>query len=235
MGWTKADRDKFLKSCNEIENIMPKEVIKVQTTMFEDILETDDPTLKYQKVRFAMKYPILTDNTKGDPTAKQSARFTVQRYMGGDKKGEPIIFKNKAGKDDVMIKSYQDVRITNTTKALQMQITKIMHEKGYTKFRGAIFVTRMEFIFKVSDNAPKYLINELKMGTKISFKDTKPDLDNLEKLVYDAMEEKIVEKSTEKAFIGLLYDNDALIVSKNGIFKRWGIVPGVIVEMEGYI
>ena len=68
----------------------------------------------------------------------------------------------------------------------------------------------------------------------IYFKDTKPDLDNLEKLVWDAMQIEKADKDVRNAMTGLVYDNDAQIVSKNGIFKRWGLTPGVIIEMEGY-
>jgi len=79
------------------------------------------------------------------------------------------------------------------------------------------------------------MMEDLKAGTKIYFKDTKPDLDNLEKMVWDSMQAEKAEKDVVNAMTGLVYDNDAQIVSKNGIFKRWGIRPGVIIEMEGYI
>ena len=234
---TKAEREKFLKSCDLINGIMPKEVIKKQQTIFDDVIITDQKKTRYQKLKFILKYPPLAENPDGDPMAKQSARFTVSRYMNGEKKGEPIIFLNKRTlKNDVMIKSYQDAKITNTSKLLQLQILKqLKATESFTKFRGAIFVTRMEFIFKVSKNAPKYMLNDLKEGNMIYFKETKPDLDNLEKMIWDAMQAEKAEKDIVNAMTGLVYDNDAQIVSKNGVFKRWGMVPGVLIEMEGYI
>lgn len=236
MGWTKADRESFLNGCNDIRGIMPQEVISKQGNLFDDIIEVDTPNPRYQKIKLILKYPPLAENPDGDPMAKQSARFTVSRYGNGPKKGEPIIFDNKrTGKPDVMIKSYQDAKITNTAKMLQLQLIVQLKGQHFTKFRNAIFVTRMEFIFKVSKNAPKYMMDDLKAGTKIYFKDTKPDLDNLEKMVWDAMQAEKAEKDITNAMTGLVYDNDAQIVSKNGVFKRWGIVPGVIIEMEGYI
>lgn len=236
MGWTKADRESFLDGCNDIRGIMPQEVISKQGNLFDDIIEVDTPNPRYQKIKLILKYPPLAENPDGDPMAKQSARFTVSRYSNGPKKGEPIIFDNKrTGKPDVMIKSYQDAKITNTAKMLQLQLIVQLKGQHFTKFRNAIFVTRMEFIFKVSKNAPKYMMDDLKAGTKIYFKDTKPDLDNLEKMVWDAMQAEKAEKDITNAMTGLVYDNDAQIVSKNGVFKRWGIVPGVIIEMEGYI
>lgn len=237
MGWTKADKETFLKSCDDIRGIMPQEVITKQASLFDDVIEVDTPNPRYQKIRLVLKYPALAENPDGDPMAKQSARFTVSRYGNGEKKGEPIVFQNKrTGKDDVMIKSYQDAKITNTAKMLQLQIlVQLKNHKGFTKFRDSIFVTRMEFIFKVSKNAPNYMMNDLKTGNKIYFKNTKPDLDNLEKMVWDSMQSEKEEKDITNAMTGLVYDNDAQIVSKNGIFKRWGIIPGVIIEMEGYI
>ena len=234
---TKAEREKFLKSCDLINGIMPKEVIKKQQTIFDDVIITDQKKTRYQKLKFILKYPPFAENPDGDPMAKQSARFTVSRYMNGEKKGEPIIFLNKRTlKNDVMIKSYQDAKITNTSKLLQLQILKqLKATESFTKFRGAIFVTRMEFIFKVSKNAPQYMLNDLKEGNMIYFKETKPDLDNLEKMVWDAMQAEKAEKDIVNAMTGLVYDNDAQIVSKNGVFKRWGMVPGLILELEGYI
>jgi len=236
MGFTKADRTKFLAACEEQRSIMPQEVISQQTTLFEQCIETDTPNPRYQKIRFVLLYPGLVENPDQDPMAKQSARFTVTRYSQGEKKGQPVIFENKRTHlPDVMIKSYQEAKITNTAKMLALQMIVQLKKQKVTKYHGAIFVTRLEFVFKVSKNAPKYMMEDLKAGTKIYFKDTKPDLDNLEKMVWDSMQAEKAEKDVVNAMTGLVYDNDAQIVSKNGIFKRWGIRPGVIIEMEGYI
>lgn len=232
MGWTKIDKAKFLKTC---ELNQPHEIIKQQGTLFEEDVEFQNKN-KYQSIRLVLKYPLITDNMIGDPMPKQSARFMVARYMNGEKKGEPIIFTNKrTGKLDAMIKSYQDSKIVNTTVMLREQIKKQLSQIEFYKFRGAIFVTRMEFIFTVSKNAPQYMVNDIKAGTKIYFKDTKPDLDNLEKLIWDAMQTDKAEKDIGQAMLGLVYDNDSQIVAKNCVFKRWGIIPGVIVYMEGAI
>lgn len=234
MAYTKAERQKFLEALDQGREVMPQGVIKRELTLFEDTIEVDRKT-NYQKITLALRYPILTENTNGDPMAKQSARFTVQRYLKGEKKGEPIIFMNKnTNKPDVMIKSYQDSKIKNTTQVLQYQINQQLAKQRFTKFRGAIFITRMEFVFKVYSSATKKMLEDLKTGNMIYFKDTKPDLDNLEKLVWDAMQIEKADKDVRNAMTGLVYDNDAQIVSKNGIFKRWGLTPGVIIEMEGY-
>lgn len=230
MGWTKADRAKFMAAC---ESNKPTPVVKQQGSLFEDAIELE-PNQRYQSVEIVLLYPKLIDNINGDPVPKQSARFTVTRYSKGDKKGEPVIYKNaRTGKNDVIIKSYQDAKITNTVDMLREQIKVQMLNKKMHKFRSAIFISRIEFIFEVSKNAPKYMLNDLRSGEKIYFKDTKPDLDNLEKLIYDAMESEKMEMAARTAMTGLLYDNDAQIVCKTAVFKRWGIRPGVIINLEG--
>lgn len=233
MGWTKADRKKFLET---VDNNRPIAFQKLQGSLFDDVIETDNNNSKIQSIELILKYPVMKENLNGDPMPKQSARFMVQRYNNGANKGEPVIYTNKyTGKKDVIIKSYQESKITNTVEMLREQIIMQLRKQTFTKFRGAIFITRMEFIFQVSKNAPKYMINDLREGTKVYFKDTKPDLDNLEKLILDAMQSEKMEKDSLKAMTGLVYDNDAQIVLKTGVFKRWGIIPGIIINMEGKV
>ena len=229
MGFTKVDKAKFLSTCDTIRGIMPKEVIEKQGNLFGDVLEFEGNNKRnYAKLRFTIKYPPLDDNPDGNPIAKQSARFTAKRHLQddayGNKKGDVIVFTNKHNKRDVMIVSYPEAKIVNTeamiAEQIKMQLLKYFPE--FNKFIGCVFLTRLEMVFKHPSTAPQYMLNDLKSGTKIYFKDTKPDLDNLEKLVYDALQ-------------GMLYENDARIVSKNGIFKRYGIIPGIIIELEGEI
>ena len=84
MGWTKADREKFLKTTEEARGLMPTEVISRQQALFEDIVETDVANSKYQKIRIVLMYPKLIDNDKGNPIAKQSARFVARRCNADD-------------------------------------------------------------------------------------------------------------------------------------------------------
>lgn len=240
MGWTKVDRAKFLKAMDESNGLMPREAITKQKTIFEDILETTEVDPKYQKVRLALMYPKINEGDKGNPIPKQSARFTARRHNAddayGNKKGDVLVYVSKrTGKKDVIITSYQDARITTTTKMLRLQAEINMKNNKWFMFKGCVFITRMEFIFQVSKNAPQYMLNDLKNNQMIYFKDTAPDLDNLEKIVWDSMQAEKMENDVMKSYTGLLYENDAQIVSKNGIFKRWGLRPGVIIEMEGYI
>ena len=131
---------------------------------------------------------------------------------------------NKNGVQMPISIKYPPSGVKETTDALQQQI-KYWLKQDYPKFKmflGPVYVTRVEFVFSPLSTTPNYVLEDLKIGKNIYFKDTKPDNDNLEKLIWDAME-------------GLVYENDSRIVSKNGIFKRYGIKPGVIIEMEGEI
>ena len=241
--FTKADKEAFLRTCDSCSEFMPKEIIKKEFDLFGECIEPADANQKLQSIRLVLLYPKIHPNVDGNPIAKQSVRFASMKIKDGPNKGDVFTYTNKvSGKLDVIINTYQDARITNTTKMLQEQILKQLKEQHYLKYKGAIFITRMEFIFKHPASMSKKDLEELKHGKRIIFKETKPDLDNLEKIVWDSMQiEKSkqsldnLEKDMRSHLQGLVYDNDAQIVSKNVIFKRWGLRPGVIIEMEGYV
>ena len=46
---TKADKEKFLQSCDLVRGIMPKEVIQKQQTFFDDVIVTDQKKNKIPK------------------------------------------------------------------------------------------------------------------------------------------------------------------------------------------
>lgn len=80
-----------------------------------------------------------------------------------------------------------------------------------------LIVTKLIFIFKLPANAPKYLITKIKNGD-IVYKNTKPDIDNLQKGFFDALQ-------------GIVYKNDSRIVSMRNIKKIYGIDYGIIAEI----
>ena len=55
---------------------------------------------------------------------------------------------------------------------------------------------------------------------KIQAKTTKPDLDNLEKLLMDAMN-------------GIVYTDDSIVCEKNHISKIYGLVPQIQIIIKG--
>lgn len=225
MAWTKAKKAEFEAAYKKTEDYLPKELVPIQTSMFEDVVEHKD---NWQKLRFQLIYPRLDSNPKGDPVPKQSFKEYFQRYkkddpIKGKRKGDLVLVNQNGLLTPITIK-YPSKGVVETTNALQAQI-KYWIEKSYPNFKmflGPVFVTRVEFVFTPLANTPKYIMDDLYTGKHVYFKDTKPDDDNLEKLLWDAFE-------------GIVYDNDSRKVSKNGIFKRYGIKPGVIVELEGEV
>lgn len=217
MGFNKKEKAAFLKIVDDCATIMPREMIKHKQL----VLFNDDKPL-YQRLYFPLLYPEMKENPKGDPMPKQSFRHYPQRNRNGD----VITYRNpKTGKLDVIIKGYQEAKITNTHAMLVEQIKRILLKdyKGFRPFFKDVHIIRAEFIFKSLDSFKKADKDAISSGNYILFKETEPDLDNLEKLLWDAMQEAGV------------WSNDARICSKNGILKRFGTVPGVIVEIEGRI
>ena len=228
MGFTKADRKAFLEMCETAQELMPRTAIIRQASMFEDVIEVENLGRRWQHLTFNLMYLPTDDNPNRNPIPKQSARFGVKRHLSadenGNKKGDVFVYINKRGNRDVITTLFPETKVIRTTEMLKEQLLMQIKAKypEFTKFRGAIFIKRLEMVFKYLDTFPKYVMDDLKNGSKIYFKETKPDCDNLEKLIYDAMED-------------ILYDNDARIVAKNAVFKRYGMRPGVIIELEGEI
>ena len=219
MGFNKKEKQAFLKIVEECADIMPREMIQHKQQVLFDEAE-DKPT--YQRLFFPLIYPEMKENPKSDPMAKQSFRHYAQR----NKNGDVVTYRNKiTGKLDVLIKGYQDAKITNTHQMLVQQIRMRLERdyKGFRPFFKDVHVIRCEFIFKAIESLSKADKAAIESGDYIVFKETEPDIDNLEKMLWDAMQEAGV------------YTNDARICSKNGIFKRFGTRPGVLVEIEGRV
>jgi Holliday junction resolvase len=220
MGWVKAKRLAFENKYKVSKDYTPKEIVPQQGNLFMDVLEQEEKD--YQKLTLRLIYPNEKD-IAGDPVPKQSARFMPQRYYNGPKKGKLMIYE-KNGIEMINLLAYPEAKVKVATDEIVEQVNYVL-KRDYPKFRkfsGAIFVTRVEFVFKVPNSAPKYLTDALAKGEYVFFKETNPDLDNLEKLLFDALQRT-------------LYDNDARICYKGAIFKRWGLKPGVIIDIEGTI
>ena len=88
------------------------------------------------------------------------------------------------------------------------------HQAGAEKLQGEI-VANVTFVFARPPKVPK------KLGTARLSKPTKPDLDNLQKSCFDALN-------------GLAYDDDSQIVSVVATKYRAaeGEVPGVTIELS---
>lgn len=220
MSLGKKKKETFLRMIEMGKLVMPTEIIKVKE--FSLFADEDMAAPKYRLLRFELLYPQMAENPNGDPIPKQSFRQYVQR----DKDGHVFVYTNpKTQKRDVIMKGYQEAIITNTTEALSLQIRNQVSKKyiGFRPFFKDVHVRRCEFIFTAIGSLNKAETEALTTGEFIVFKETKPDLDNLQKLLWDAFEDSGV------------FTNDSRIASINGAFKRYGLVPGVIIELEGQI
>ena len=79
----------------------------------------------------------------------------------------------------------------------------------------------MRFVFPYLKSFSKKKIQEIEeLKAYAAYKTTKPDLDNLEKMLWDAMN-------------GVVFADDSLICGKRNINKEYGRVPGINLRILG--
>lgn len=204
--------------------IMPYERMKKQVTLFDEELQQQE----FYRLEFILFYPDVENKSKYelegeklpniDPQPKQSYRTYLahtSEVIGKDLKGEPL-YKQ-------YIKGYQDSKVVEITSALEQQI-KIKMRDDYPDFKTFtkdVHITRMEFIHHVPAVMSKRDLELVKKDEELFFKYTLPDVDNLQKMLYDALKKTNVMK------------DDGQIASVNGLVKCYGMSPCVILELEG--
>ena len=117
---------------------------------------------------------------------------------------------------------YQPAKITERVKDYKFQI-KNQLPPDFKMFEHEVHVRKWHFIYPPlkSFHKIKGRMEDLRNG-KIFYKNTRADLiDNIKKLVADSMS-------------GLVYVDDALIVTENDTAKYYGIGGAIIIELEGY-
>jgi len=156
------------------------------------------------------------DNKNGDPIPKQSDRNYVRR----DRNGNVITFYNrKTCRIDVIQIHYQTPVIEDTTRNYVNQIVSQM-PLGWSAFTNNVVVESCMFIFTPLKGFSKRKLKSIEEGDFIP-KTTKPDTDNLFKLIGDCL---------EKAGV---YKNDSLIWKKKNIEKVYGTVPCILIHLKG--
>ena len=141
---------------------------------------------------------MITFRIKGNPIAKQSARF---------------------GFNDKEIRSYQPAKIVQTKKSIQYQLQSQL-PKGFKMFTKYVQIIECGFIFPYLKGHTKKQIAEMETGIKTNFKTTIPDLDNLQKMLFDAMQ-------------GIVFKNDSLIVMMDNVYKIYHKEPEIIIRLKG--
>lgn len=129
----------------------------------------------------------------GEPIPKQSARFT------------------KAGF------AFQPKKIVNGKDNIRTQIINHL-PNGFELISEPLAILQLKFVFTPPKTLKKWEKDILNSGGEL-IKTTKPDLDNLEKMLYDAME-------------SVVFDNDSKIYNKTNIRKCYGLKPRIEIELE---
>lgn len=129
----------------------------------------------------------------GTPLAKQSFKVT--------KKG----FK------------YTDKKVVDWKAQARTQLINQLPE-AWIPFTEAVRITDLTFVFPILKSFPKYKIKQIKEGI-IFYKTTKPDLDNLQKSLWDCCE-------------GILFINDSQVVHIGKMEKKYGEVPRIEFTVE---
>jgi Holliday junction resolvase RusA-like endonuclease len=130
---------------------------------------------------------------KGEPIAKQSFRFTMQgrKYPNKD-------VKDWAGQ-------------------ARAQIESQLPEK-WVPMKNAVIIKNLDFVYPLLKQTPQYQLRFLDGGGLLR-KKTKPDLDNLQKNLFDACKD-------------ILFLDDSQIVEITNIRKIFGHQPCIMFEIE---
>lgn len=213
MGLTKRDRAKFERQLAKRAIIYPRDTRKEQFSLFEE----DEPE-RFKKLYFILHYPDIDGkNPHNNPVPKQSMRSRIAynaTTIGFTFDKKPI--------RQPFVHNHPDPILVKYAEALEMQIRQQIEDDypGMEPFKKEIHCTRFEAIFHYTADFSKKELEQAESGDKIFFKTTKPDIDNLEKMVWDVMEHAGV------------FINDSQICSHSAVTKRYGDIAGVIVELE---
>jgi Holliday junction resolvase RusA-like endonuclease len=145
---------------------------------------------------------ILEFNLLGTPIAKQSTRFKTVKT--GNK-----IFST----------SFQTGKIKKETENLRWQIIEQLPD-GFKPFENQVKILYLRFRFPYLKSFSKKRIKDIEQEGRDKFKTTKPDLDNLEKMLWDAMN-------------GVVFTDDSIIYAKRNITKEYWHTPGILVILKG--
>ncbi len=145
---------------------------------------------------------ILDLNILGIPNAKQSAKFRAFK-MG----------------NRTIAQTYQPPDVVQGNNNLRAQIIEQL-PKDYVPFSEMVSIARLEFIFPFLKSLSKKKIQQYEADDIQIYKTTKPDLDNLEKMLWDACN-------------GVVFNDDSLICSKQSISKKYGRIPCIKLRIIG--
>lgn len=133
----------------------------------------------------------------GEPMAKQSVRFGPNGH------------------------AFQPKKKTDRKKDYQEQIRKQL-PPDFVPFQTTAFITKLHFMYppRKAFQKEKGKMEAIRTGKKF-YKNSRPDMDNLQKLLMDSLSD-------------LVFADDSIIVGIDDMKKYYGIGGCVIIEMKGY-
>jgi Holliday junction resolvase RusA-like endonuclease len=147
---------------------------------------------------------------KGDPMPKQS----VRSYANGSFRVLPN------GKKSYNVFHYQPKEMDERKEDCQRQIREQL-PSGFQMFTTRVHVRKLHYLFAPLKSFSKAEMDLIKSG-EVVYKETQPDLpDNLQKLPFDSM-------------AGIVYKNDGMVVTMDGLSKHYGLAGAILIELEGH-
>ena len=138
--------------------------------------------------------------------------YGIPKPKQGDSSG---IITTKTGKQ--FVHHYQKTEVKNEANNLRAQIIQQLQE-DFVPFGKLIRINKIHFVFPLLKTMTKKQ-KEIIDNNGLIYKGTKPDLDNLQKALLDAMN-------------GIVYKDDSQIVEINNIKKYYGVRPCIMVDIE---
>lgn len=213
-----ADKSGRLKSHSALFDHEKVKLVQKPTLFPAMVTIPDDDD--YRTVTLEINGVFHFKNKKADPCPKQSDRNMVDRIKSGPLKGDVYVFTNKhTGKRDVIQRHYQPSLITSTAAKYVDQIRAQLF-RPWEMFTQEVEVVSCTFVFTALKSFTKKRMTVITEGGLVK-KTTKPDIDNLWKMIGDVLETAGV------------YKNDSLIWKKNNITKIYGLKPKIILTLKG--
>ncbi len=113
---------------------------------------------------------------------------------------------------------YQSSNVVQAERSISIMARKQI-PKCFEIWTGPVRVEKLSFVFLPPASFSKAKKQAIRSMPGVYAKTTKPDTDNLEKLLWDSLE-------------GLLFKNDAQIFDKRKVSKVYGIKPGIQLEIR---
>jgi len=129
----------------------------------------------------------------GKPFAKQSTKFTRSGL------------------------TYTPAKIKTAENNIRVQAIQQL-PKGFIPFQGQVFITKCHFIFAPPKSMRKKDLKRIEAG-KIVYKETKPDVDNMQKILLDSLN-------------SIVFVDDSRIVAMDNVKKYYGFTPRIELEIQ---